>query len=161
MAQVIKRSQVAAFLDTTPTSETDTFNIMGKGLTDLSYAYNPNVTTSQYINEDNATSTLNNYAVQLDGTQIAYKGDAVFDFINGLRKTLAVGEDAETNLLLVDVFDNNYAQKFNCTVAITSFGGTASDPTKIGYTVYCNGNPVNGTASIENKVATFTPANSI
>ena len=152
MAEVkVKRNTVVAFLNTGTQ-----YDIMGKRMVELSYAYNPNVSTQQFIVNDNSSTDINGYAIQLNGSQIAYKGEAVFDYINGLRKTLAIGSDAESKILLVDVFDSNFAQEFDCTIAITSFGGAGSDPTKIEYSVYLNGDPTIGTAVITNGVAVFT-----
>ena len=152
MAEVkVKRNTVVAFLNTGTQ-----YDIMGKRMAELSYAYNPNVSTEQYIVNNNSSSSVNGYAIQLDGSQIAYKGEAVFDYINSLRKTLATDSDAEGKILLVDVFDSNYSQEFDCAIAITSFGGAGSDPTKIEYSVYLNGDPKIGTSVITDGVAVFT-----
>ena len=65
----IKRSLFATFINTTPDSESPTWAKMGKGITSQKISYNPNVTTEQYIDEDNAYSSVDSYAPSLDGQQ--------------------------------------------------------------------------------------------
>ena len=50
----LKRSLFATFINTTPGDDTATWARMGKGITSQNISYNPNVTTEQYIDEDNA-----------------------------------------------------------------------------------------------------------
>ena len=60
----IKRSLFATFINTTPGGGEATWAKMGKGITAQNLSYNPNVTTEQYIDEDNATSSVDSYTLQ-------------------------------------------------------------------------------------------------
>ena len=62
MATLIKRSQIQAFLNTTPSEkENITYKIIGNYMTTGAYEYNPQTTTETYIINDNATTTLDSY----------------------------------------------------------------------------------------------------
>ena len=95
----IKRSLFATFINTSPSGEAEVWARMGKGITSQKISYNPNVTTEQYIDEDNATSSVDSYAPSLDGSQTCYKGEPVFTYIDGLRQKRAVGKELETQVL--------------------------------------------------------------
>lgn len=160
----VKRSQVAAFLNTVP-SGTASYARMGKGITSQQIAYNPNVNTEQYIHEDNATSSIDSYAPSINTPQTAYAGEPVFDFVDNLRRTRAIGAAAETDIVLVYIYKQSgstagtyVAEKCACTIAIEDFGGDAGAPTSITYTIYLNGDPITGTATISSGTMTFTPA---
>ena len=159
----IKRSEFAAFLNTSPSS-TATYARMGKGITGQTVAYNPTVNTEQYINEDSATSSVDAYAPSINTPQTCYKGDAVFDFVDGLRKSRAIGSAAETDVVLVYIYDSTTgsgatsyaAEKCKCCISIEEFGGDAGNPLSITYTVNLNGDPIIGTATISEGTIAFT-----
>lgn len=163
----VKRSEIVGFLDIDKASEIDdaTWKIFGNGVTAASYAYNPSSESETWIVEDNARTTLNSYALSIDGEQTCLYGDPVYDFINGLRYNMAVGDDAITNLLLIDKYDytgsgasREYkAQVFSCVIQIESYGGEGGAKPTISYTIGVNGDPVKGTATITNGEPEFTP----
>ena len=163
MAKTVKRTDLIACLDVLKKSDLAqaSWKLIGDGVTTLTYSYNPNTTSETYINQDNATTTLDSYAVSIDGEQKALFGDDVFDFIDELRTSLAVGDEAITNLLLIDRYNevstgNFKAQVFKCVVSVTSYGGDGGTTPTIGFTISANGNPTNGTATINNGEFTFT-----
>ena len=156
----IKRSLFATFINTTPGTETETWVRMGKGITSQNISYNPNVTTEQYIDEDNATSSVDSYAPSLDGTQTCYKGDPVFEYIDGLRKARAVGSALETQVLFVYLYANalqgHYeAEKNNCVIQLGEYGGDGGGNITMTYTIGLNGDPVIGKAIVGSEI-TFT-----
>lgn len=158
----IKRSLFATFLNTTPGSEAETWARMGKGITSQNISYNPNVTTEQYIDEDNATSSVDSYAPSLDGTQTCYKGEPVFEYIDGLRQARAVGAALETEVLFVYMYSgdaNSFkAEKNKCVIQLGEYGGDGGGNVTMTYTIGLNGDPVVGTASVADAKVTFTPA---
>ena len=158
----IKRSLFATFLNTTPGDEAETWSRMGKGITSQNISYNPNVTTEQYIDEDNATSSVDSYAPSLDGSQTCYKGEAVFTYIDGLRQKRAVGAELETEVLFVYLYDgteNAYkAEKNACVIQLGEYGGDGGGNVTMTYTIGLNGDPVVGTAAITNGSVTFSEA---
>lgn len=163
---LVKRSQVIAFLNTTPSS-TATWSLVGKTMTDGSYTYEATESSETYITDDNATTLVESYKVSLDGEMKCNKGDGVFDFINGLRYNLAVGDAAKTTIMLIDkydVVDSSYfkAQTFECSISISSYGGPGGEISTIGFKVSLNGDPINGKAVISAQgVPTFTPNASV
>lgn len=161
MAGKVKRSEFAAFLNTTPGESTANWVRFGKGITSQTISYNPESTTETYIDEDSGTTTLDSYAPTMDGAQTAYAGDGVFDYIDNLRQNRAVGADSETEVLLVYIYDaegsNSYkAEKQPVSVQIDDFGGEGGGNVQINYTVNFVGNPVKGKATISAGKPTFT-----
>ena len=154
----IKRSLFATFINTTPGTETATWARMGKGITSQKISYNPNVTTEQYVDEDNATSSVDSYAPSLDGTQTCFKGEPVFEYIDGLRQKRAVGPALETEVLFVYMYTNEggyAAEKNKCVIQLGEYGGDGGGNVQMTYTVGLNGDPEIGTATVANGVPTF------
>lgn len=162
MATLIKRSQIQAFLNTAGKGEAPTYKIVGNYMPTGAYDYNPQTTTETYIVNDNATSTLDSYQIAFDGEMKCAKGDAVFDYIDGLRYTVAVGDDAVSEVVLVDTYEQKSpsggfrAQKFACTVSVNSFGGDGGQIATISFNIAVNGDPVQGTATISAGTCSFT-----
>ncbi|PKM65989.1 MAG: hypothetical protein CVU86_06965 [Firmicutes bacterium HGW-Firmicutes-11] len=161
----VKRSQFAAFLNT-GTLAVPVWSRMGKGITEQSIAYNPNVVTEQFIDEDNATNMLESYAPSISTPQTAYAGNAVFDFVDAMRQNRAIGSSAETEVLLVYLYDSEViidvthykAEKNACTISIEEFGGAGGESLSITYNIGLNGDPVLGTVTITAGAPTFTAA---
>lgn len=160
----VKRTEIMAFLDITPKGNSESFKLVGNGMTSGSYSYEAGKDQETYIVNDNATTIINNYSIAIDGEMKCFYGDAVYDYINELRYKLATGEDAETTILLVDKYDfttvenvkNFKAQKFNCAISISSYGGDGGVTPTIGFTVDISGDPTNGTVVMNDGVPTFT-----
>lgn len=150
-----------AFLNIEPSGSSESWALVGNGMTTGSYTYEATETSETYIVDDNATTTVDSYALSLDGEMKCIFGDEVFDFINELRRKLATGTDAETTVLLVDKYDvsetNKFkAQKFACSISISSYGGDGGATPTIGFKINVNGDPTNGTVTISEGVPTFT-----
>lgn len=162
MATLIKRSQIQAFLNVSKESATESFKIIGNYMPTGAYDYNPQSTTETYIVNDNATSTLDSYQIAFDGEMKCAKGDAVFDYIDDLRYNVAVGDDAVSEVVLVDTWNTKTtgsyrAEKFNCTISINSYGGDGGQIPTISFNIGINGDPIKGTATIQEGTCTFTP----
>lgn len=155
----IKRSLFATFINTAPGGEAPTWAKMGKGITSQKISYNPTVTTEQYIDEDNAYSSVDSYAPSLDGTQTCYKGEPVFEYIEALRQNRAVGKELETEVLFVYLYDGNEnaykAEKNACVIQLGDYGGDGGGSVQLTYTIGLNGDPVKGTATITEGKVTF------
>ena len=159
-AEVVKRSAFLLFLDTTPREEKETYGLVGDGVTDLTVSYNPQTSTNQYIHEDTANTDLTGYQPNAPVTSHAMKGDPVFEYINEMRKRLPIGSDANSTIVTIDVFDENPDDTYPATrqpvsIQIDSYGGPASDPLSIGYTINWRGSGESGTFNRDTK--TFTP----
>lgn len=73
-----------------------------------------------------------------------------------MRISLPIGSDAYTDVVLVDVFGKQTggayaAQKQPVSIQIDSYGGAASDPLSIGYTINWRGSGVKGTFDPDTK----------
>ena len=164
MPTLVKRTQIMAWLDTTPAQEVETWGLVGNKTNSLSYAYNPTVETEQSVVEDVANTDLNGYQIAIDGEMKCYFGDAVYDFINGLRYNLAIGDDAKTKVLLVDKYDFTgegssatfKAQIFECVVSVNAYGGDGGTTPTLSYSIGISGNPTNGTVTISGGTPSFT-----
>lgn len=153
----ITREQVASYLDTTPAT-TSTWKIIGVGVTSYGQAYNPQITTEKWIINKNATSTLDSFQIQGDVSQKCYKDDAVFEYVNDLRRTAGIGSSVESHILDIDMWDEvtdgvYSATKYNCMIAVTSY---MAEEAVIEYSIYYNGDPIIGTVVITDGVPVFT-----
>ena len=159
----VKRSDFATFLDTSGSS-TPTWSRMGKGITSQKISYNAATSSETYIDEDTATTTIESYAPTLDAPQTAYAGDAVFDYVDGLRQARAIGADAETDILLVYLYDSTTsssttsyrAEKQKVSIQIDDFGGDGGASNVLNYTLNFIGDATPGSCTITSGVPTFT-----
>ena len=151
----IKRSQYQKFLDITPSS-TASWKVIGIGVNEASVDYGPEVNTEKWIIEDTARSDHASNQKQLSVTQKCYKNDPEFEFINTGRDKL----NYTSHILEIDTWSGTQgsypAKKSDCLIAINSYSGE-----EIEYTIYFNGDPTTGTASIADGVPTFTPSASL
>lgn len=143
-----KRSAFLMFLNTTPSAEA-TYALVGDGVTELSVSYNPQTTTEQYIHQDTANTDITGYQPNAPVTAQAVKEDPAFKYINEMRKKLPVMSEAYTDVVLVDVFEERKANGYPCikqpvSIQIDSYGGAASDPLSIGYTINWRGSGESG-----------------
>ena len=150
-----KRSQYQKFLDTTP-SATATWKVIGIGISEASVEFNPQVDSEQWIIEDSARNDHTGNQKQLSVTQKCYKNDPEFEFINQGRDKL----NYTSHILEIDTWNGTSgkypAEKSDCLITVTSYSGE-----EIEYTIYFNGDPVDGTASIADGVPTFTESTNL
>ena len=159
----VDRSKFLTFLDTTPTTDTMTFAVLGIGITNYGISYNPQVETEKWIIEDNARSDHESNQKQSSVSQKIYKNDPCFEFVKNGRDKL----NYVTHILDVDRFDGTgegtsavYPAKLSDgLVAITQF---MNDNAVIEYDLYYTGDPIEGTVQFdENGKPTFTASNSL
>lgn len=178
----LKRPRQMLFIGIPTTSSgTTTYNYKLAGVysDDLSISYNPVTEESQDVTEVASSTDVTGYGINVSVSTKAVavegqKGYALFNYINTLRKTLAVANDATTKVILVDAYNGTAtdidltaasfevtdAQKFDATIQIDSYGGPANESLGIDYTVNINGEPVTvaGTVAMDTttKDRTFT-----
>lgn len=159
MADTVKRSAFAAFLNTSPSS-TATYALVGDGVTTATLNYNPQTIEEVYIHQDSGTTEIESYRPTFPMEMTCKSGDSVFDFVDGLRQDRAVLDSAKTDLVLVylyeDAVDGEYpAEKQPVSVQIDSFGGDGGSANRINFTLNFVGDPVKGTFNPTSKA--FTP----
>ena len=150
-----KRSQYQKFLDITPSS-TASWKVIGIGISEANVEYNPQVDTEKWIIEDSARNDHTSNQKQLSVTQKCYKNDPEFEFINTGRDKL----NYVSHILEIDTWNGNGgsypAKKSDCLITVTSYSGE-----EIEYTIYFNGDPTDGTATISDGVPSFTATTSL
>ena len=154
-----KRSSFLLLLDTNPSGSAN-YQLVGDGVTELTISYNAQSKTEQYINADSASTDITGYQPNAPVTMVANKGDAIYDYINSLRKTRAVLSECYTHIIMVDMLTSPTAgayesQKQPVSIQIDSFGGAAADPLSISFTINFRGEDISGTFNPTTKV--FTP----
>ena len=154
----INRSQFLTYLDTTPSSQTPTWSILGVGITDYGIDFNPQVDTEKWIIEDNARTDHSSNQKQGSVTQKCYKGDNVFEFVNAGRDKL----NYKSHVLDIDRWNgdgSSYPAKMNdVIITVTSYMG---EDAEIEYDIYYDGDATEGTVTITDGVPTFTPTTSL
>lgn len=151
----LKTSQYLRFIDVTPLQETPTWAVIGIGVEEATTSYNPNVDRIKWIIEDSARSDHTSNDKQASITQKAYKNDPCFEFINKGRDKL----NYKTHILEIDMWnvteDEEYrAKKSDGLVVINDYSGDG-----IGYDLYFDGDPEEGTATVVEGNPVFTKSN--
>ncbi len=154
----IKRSQFLTYINTTPSAQTAKWDVLGVGITEYGIAFNPQVDTEKWIIEDNSRNDHTSNQKQSSVTQKCYKGDPVFEFINGARDQL----NFKTQVLDIDRWNgtgSSYpAKKSDVIITITNYMGENAE---IEYDMYYDGDAVDGTVTFEGNTPTFTPTTSL
>jgi hypothetical protein len=148
MSDTVKRSAVRTLLNT-GTLETPVWSLLGDGVTNGKVAYNPKILEENYIHEDSATKQVESYAPSMAIEATAKAGDALFGWVDALRKARGVSATAETQILNVWYYDTYaygfyYAEKQNVSVQVDDFGGEGGSAAKCNYTINYIGDPVLG-----------------
>lgn len=146
---------MVTWLDTTPASGSKTWALLGIGVTSYSIDYGPQVETEKWIVEKNARTDHESNQKQSAVSQKMYKNDPCYEFALAGRDKL----NYVTHILDVDgayETGGSYPAKMSDgLLAITSIGG---ENAVIEYTLYYNGDPVEGTVTIDgNGTPTFVP----
>ena len=92
------------FLNTTP-STTATYGLIGDGVTELTLNYSPQTTTEQYINQDSGTTEVTGYQPTAPISMVAKKGDVIYEFIDNIRKSRAILDAANSDIIMADAWD--------------------------------------------------------
>lgn len=147
------------FLDTTPTEATQSWKVLGVGVTDYGISYNPQVDSEKWIIEKNARQIHSSNEKQGSVPQTAYKNDPVFEFVAAGRDVL----NYRTHILDIDMWnptEESGTKKYPATmsdgkIAITQWMG---EEAQIEYDLYYDGDAKKGTVTFDaNMVPTFTP----
>lgn len=160
MADKIKRSKIATFLNVSTTTGAD-YKLVGVGVVTGTINMNPKTTEETYIHEDTASISVDSYAPTMPVEMTAVDGDPVFEFIDSLRKNRAVLADAETDIVNVWLYETSSsgaypAEKQPVSIQIDDFGGDGGSPAKINFTFNYVGNASAG--SYNPSSAAFTAA---
>ncbi len=155
----VKRSQIATFLNTTP-STTPTYGLIGEGVTSGKIDYGPETSDETYIHQDSGATEVESYKPKMPVEATAINGDSVFEFVDSLRKNRAVLDAAHTDIVNVWLYETATAgeypaEKQEVSIQIDDFGGDGGKAAKISYTINYVGDPVKGT--FDPALLEFTP----
>jgi hypothetical protein len=147
----IKRSLVKSFLNTN-TVISPTWSLISAGVPSGTINMNPKTSEETYIADDNATISVESYDPTIAIESIAINGNAVYEWLDAVRKGRSVLEDAETELVNVWLYETPYltyyqAEKQDVSIQCDTFGGEGGKAAKLGYTINYMGDPVLGTFS--------------
>lgn len=103
-------------------------------------------------------SEITGYQPTIEVSGVFLSSDPVSAKIYELYKNRTVGSALHMKHLAVDVWDGNKAQECDANIEIKSFENSAGGNKQIAYTIHLISDPVDGTATIDDKtgVATFT-----
>jgi hypothetical protein len=165
MTSTIKRSLIYSFLNT-GTVGSPTWSLIGDGVTSAKISYNPETTKETYVHLDSASVSVDSYAPTFPLEMTAKNGDAVFEYVDALRKQQAVGAAADTEAVNVWLYKTPaltyyLAEKRSCSVQIDDMGGDAGKPAKLNYTLNYKGDLVVGTFSPTALAFVAAPVNTI
>ncbi len=156
-----KRSLWKTFLNI-GTESSPNWALEGRYVSDMTVQMNPQTTTTQDVTQDTAETDITGYQPNIPVSKSVAKNDPTFKYIDEIRRKRKILSDAYGQILNVDVFNESSSGTYpaelqNVSIQIDNFGGSASDPLTIGYTFNYRGDPIPGTASIdEDGTVTFT-----
>jgi hypothetical protein len=160
--EIIKRSQLAEYIDVTPESTSPTWERIGFGVEGKATDYAPEIDERQFIDEDSPNSSVKSYKPTSEFDISAAKNSPVFTFVDKLRTTRATYAAAETTYLEVRLYapveatpDTYEATQYKAAIAVSNMGDAASDPLTLTVSINGKGDPVQGTFAYATK--TFTP----
>lgn len=158
----IKTSKIALFIDTGDSKSSPIWSRVRKQ-SELQLKYDGSTEEDNWVDQDTPSTSLEKYAVSVDGEMTCYKGDPLFEYLDNLRQKRATGTDAETKALVVYLYDETagkYAAELNeCTIQFSQFGGEGGGGSaSLSYTITFNGDPTLGTVTVSDGAPTFTAA---
>lgn len=129
--------------------------------TEFSRSLNPQTEERDYISDEHPTTELLDYKPSFAVSITTYKGEKDFDLLYEKYKALAVGADAQTQCLRVNMFDSVtvkgkehfYAEVSDVTIVMDEWNASSSS---LSGTVYENGTPERGYVTVDAGVPTFT-----
>lgn len=152
----VNRSQFVTYLDTTPSEQTQSWALLGIGITEYGIAYNPQVETEKWIIEDNARNTHESNQKQSSVSQKIYKNDPCFEFVNNGRDKL----NYKTHVLDIDRWngtgDTSVSYPATLSDAILTVTNYMGESASIEYDLYYDGDATEGTVTFaEDGTPTF------
>ena len=160
----LERSAHLTYIDASFGGLTPTWYLVGKDVEDMSINLNPQTETKKNI-LDETTVEDTGYEPQIDvDTYYANPDDPAngaamfYTKLKDIAMNRKTGEACRTKYMeiLIDKTTGAYdAWVEDCVIKPTSYGG-AQGGVRIPYSIYPDGNRVKGTATISNKVPTFT-----
>lgn len=153
----LKRSALAHYLNVDK-SLAGAWYLIGKDIDDMSVDMGGSFETTKNILDETSVSDTGYEPSISVSPYYADPDDAIYDFLKDIAMNRKSGDDAKAQYMEVLIEDasaeSHDAWKEDCVIEITSYGGGTNGVT-IEYVVHPNGNRVQGTVKIQNKVPTW------
>lgn len=154
----ILESEFVRFIDTTPTSLTPTWALIGAVETEnAQLEYNPNIERIKYIVDKSARTNHTSNDKQMGVPLQAYKGDPCFTFVEAGRDKL----NYKTRLLEVDLWNKDSNGKYEAKMSDATIGITSYNGQLIEFDVYADGDPAEGKVTLTDGVPSFVETTSL
>lgn len=154
----LKRSYLLHFIDASFGGATPNWFLIGRDIDDMSVELNPDTETVKNILDETVVND-NGYEPSIDAdTYYANTEDSIYEKIKDIALNRLTGDDCKTKVLevVVDKKTGPYdAWIEDCIVKPQSYGGPQGG-VNIPYNIGFCGNRTQGTATITDKVPTFT-----
>jgi hypothetical protein len=155
-----ERDEFATFIDV-GTSPTKDYVLLGEGISSAQIDYNPQTTTETYINQRSGTTTVDSYQPVMSVDAKHIETDEALDFLDTLRKTRPVGDDAKKHIVNVWLYETPVlgeypAEEQEVNIQFDSFGGAGGAKNAMSCKLNYVGDPVQGT--FNPTTSTFTAA---
>ena len=160
--QSLKRYDLVHFLDVTPVGATRDYRLLSPGVTTASINYNPQMIEEAYIADRSGTKQLESISPEMPLEMSGKAGDPVFDFIDNIIWTQALGTATETTLVTVQLYKKPTtgaypAKQQKVSVSYESTGDEALQALKNNVSLLFMGDPVFGTFNPTTREFTATP----
>jgi hypothetical protein len=155
----LKRKYHLLYVDASMGGDTPNWFLVGRDIEDMSINLNPSVNSFENIIGDTVTRD-EGYAPSI-GVENYYAntGDPIYEPVLNIAMNRLTGEECKTKYLevIIDKTEGPYkAWQEDCVLKPQSYGGKTN--LNIPYNIHPNGNRVYGSATINNRVPTFTEA---
>lgn len=155
------RSDFKTFINIGTVSEPE-WALLGEGITTGAINYNPQTTEETYIHQTSGTTLIESYRPTFPVDAALDIADDALKYVEGLRQARSVGEDAETEIVNVWLYEtptgSEYpAERQRVNIQFDTFGGDGGGSTRFSFTVNYLGDPVIG--AFNPSTETFTPTN--
>lgn len=160
MIEKVMASDIADYLDISG-DNSETYELMGIGITGMGKTMNPQSETKQYVSQKVATTTTNSYQPEYAFTGEMIKSDEVMKYLYQIGRNEIVGGKAQTSHVRVELFEaatetTKYpAQKRTVNIEITEMPREAGTPVGLNGSLKVVTDFIEGTFDISTK--TFTP----
>lgn len=156
----LKRSYLLHYIDANMGIGTASWYLIGRDIEDLSVELNPDTSTVKNVLDETVTND-NGYEPSISAdTYYANTNDSIYPELKDIALNRLTGEQCKTKVLevLIDKTTGPYdAWTEDCILKPQSYGG-AQGGVNIPFNIGFDGNRTKGTATITNKVPTFTEA---
>ncbi len=147
------------------TFDNEKYTCLGKDSDDMSIDMNPDTETIKNV-QGETTFVNNGYTPSMSNEYIARTEDAIYEHIQYIADNLAVDDEHTSATMIVATLDievkdtgektaTGKGYKVPVNIVVDNDGGSTSGYA-IPFTINENGNRVQGTVTVENKVPTFT-----